>query len=208
MPYILIHGLGQGGDAWEPVRQCLRAKGWAAVCPELFSHLPEGADYDRLRRDFFSFCDAQAGTLHLCGLSLGGVLALDYAKAHPERMGSLVLIGTPCKLPRGLLRMQSLVFRCLPRAAFAEMGISRETACGLMTSVGERSIREGLERIRCRCLVLCGSKDLVNRKNAERLHRCLAGSRLQMIPGAGHEVNRDAPETLTACLADFWAGRP
>ncbi len=154
MPYILIHGLGQGGDAWEPVRQCLRwepvrqclrAKGWAAVCPELFSHLPEGADYDRLRQDFFSFCDAQAGALHLCGLSLGGVLALDYAKAHPERMGSLVLIGTPCKLPRGLLRMQSLVFRCLPRAAFAEMGISRETACGLMTFVGERLIREGLE---------------------------------------------------------------
>ena len=35
----------------------------------------------------------------LCGLSLGGVLALNYAIEHPEKIKGMVLIATQYKMP-------------------------------------------------------------------------------------------------------------
>lgn len=39
-------------------------------------------------------CDSFDVKIDLCGLSHGGVLALNYACVHPEKVHSLVLIAT------------------------------------------------------------------------------------------------------------------
>ena len=49
----------------------------------------------------------------------GGILALDYALDHPENVKTLVLIGTPHKVPKFAFALQNVVFRFLPKLEFA-----------------------------------------------------------------------------------------
>ncbi len=55
-----------------------------------------------LYNTFSDFCNNQKRKLNLCGLSLGGVLALDFVKEYPEKVNSIILIGTPYKIPKAL----------------------------------------------------------------------------------------------------------
>ena len=38
--------------------------------------------------------------INLVGLSLGGVLAIDYITEFPEKINSIILVGTPYKIPK------------------------------------------------------------------------------------------------------------
>ena len=42
------------------------------------------------------------------------------------------------------------------------------------------------------------------RSDARRLAALLPDAAWEIVPGAGHEVNRDAPEALAARLRAFW----
>ena len=52
-------------------------------------------DYNSLFNEFTDYCNSFDGKLNLCGLSLGGILSLHYAKRFPNKVNSLILIGTP-----------------------------------------------------------------------------------------------------------------
>ena len=60
--------------------------------------------------------------LRICGLSLGALLAIDFAIRHEEKVASLVLIGAQYKVPSLLIDFQNLIFRCMPNKAFESMG--------------------------------------------------------------------------------------
>lgn len=203
MPFLLIHGLGQTSEVWEETRRLLPFGD--VLCPDLV-HLLDGAPaaYDTLYRAFAAYCDALPQPLHLCGLSLGGVLALQYAAERPARAASLVLIGTPYRIPRRLLAMQSAVFRLLPARAFQQMGFSKAEVLQLSSSMAALDPSGLLPAVSCPALFLCGGRDRANRAAAQKIAAALPRACLQRIPGAGHEVNRDAPAQLALALARFW----
>ena len=198
---LFLHGLGQGPDSWRAVAE--RLTGVDAVIPDLGAMLAGRADYLALRGALFAVCDAEKAPLHLCGLSLGGVLALAYAAHRPERVASLVLIGTPYTMPKRLLKLQDLLFAITPRTAFESLGLTKRQMRGLSLSMATLEIPALLPRVRCRTLVLCGEKDRANRKAARQLQEGLSNAAMQTIDGAGHEANREAPEALSAALAAF-----
>lgn len=199
---LFLHGLGQGPDSWRAVAE--RLTGVDAVIPDLGAMLAGRADYLALRGALFAICDAEKAPLHLCGLSLGGVLALAYAAHRPERVASLVLIGTPYTMPKRLLKLQDLLFAITPRTAFESLGLTKRQMRGLSLSMATLEIPALLPRVRCRTLVLCGEKDRANRKAARQLQEGLSNAAMQTIDGAGHEANREAPEALSAALAAFY----
>ena len=202
MPVVMLHGLGQTPASWDAVARSL---GNESVRPELFALLRGGeAVYENLYRAFSDDCARLPEPLHLCGLSLGGVLALQYSAEHSGRVGSLVLIGTPCAMPRGLLRVQGLVFRLMPERAFRQMGLSKKDVLALTSSMLDLDLRENLARVKCPALVLCGERDRANRQSALDLQAGLPRAGLAWVPGAGHEANLDAPEALAGILADFY----
>ena len=45
---------------------------------------------------------------------------------HGEKVQSLVLVGAQYKMPKGLLKFQNIIFRFMPGAAFAKMGIQKD----------------------------------------------------------------------------------
>ena len=55
---------------------------------------------------------------------------------------------------------------------------------------------------------LCGARDRANRRAARTLAEALPRAALRTIPGAGHEVNRDAPEALGQLLTAFLRAEP
>ena len=202
MPYLLIHGLGQTPEAWEGTRRLLPFSD--VYCPDLI-HLLDGApaEYDTLYHAFAAYCSALPQPLHLCGLSLGGVLALQYAAEHPARVASLVLIGTPYRIPRRTLALQSAVFRLLPERAFRQMGFSKADMLQLSNSMAALDPSCLLPAVSCPTLVLCGGKDHINRAAAQAIAAVPPHACLQIIPGAGHEINRDAPAQLVLALIRF-----
>ena len=100
---MLLHGLGQNSDSWKQVIDCLPTEQKEELhTPDLFA-LSEEISYEGLYRGWEQNCQKLPGRLHLCGLSLGAVLALDYTIRHPQRVESLVLIAGQYRSPKFLL---------------------------------------------------------------------------------------------------------
>lgn len=203
MTWIFLHGLGQAPSAWQPVLRRLEPE-LTVHCPSLSELAAGDPRYPALLSALETALDSIPGPLHLCGLSLGGVLAMDYALRHPKRVASLVLCGTPLTMPRNLLRLQDFLFRLMPERAFAGSGFSREAMRQLAGSMAELDLRPRLPELGCPVLVLCGSKDRANRKAARELAEQLPQARLHWIAGAGHEANLDSPEVMAELLRGFY----
>lgn len=207
MPYIVAHGLGQDAQSWNAVIQSLNAD-FDISCPDLYT-LPEdkGFTYPALYRAFSSYCDQFQEPIHLCGLSLGGILALNYGLDHPGRVRSLVLIATQFKMPGVMLKIQNMIFRIMPAASFRQFGMDKSNVIRLMESMTALDFSKDVNRISCDTLVLCGERDRANIKAARMLVQSIDGAQLRLISGAGHEVNRDAPEALGHTIRSFWMSR-
>ncbi|MCL2049383.1 MAG: alpha/beta hydrolase [Defluviitaleaceae bacterium] len=204
MSYIFIHGLGQSPLSWQRlITLCPSLSN--VLCPDLFD-LINGteANYQSLYDAFSEYCNNLSEPLNLCGLSLGGVLALNYAVENPEKVQSLVLIGTQYKMPKALLRLQNCVFKIMPRSVFAGMGLARHEVIALTRSMFDLDFSEKLRDISCPTLIACGDKDSANKKAARGLAQGIQGAELRFIANAGHEVNVAQPQELASLLSEFW----
>ena len=202
---VFVHGLGQTAQSWEKTVQKLE-DGESYCCVELSELVPKGeVTYSGLYRAFSDFCGRTNTALDICGLSLGAVLALNYAMEHPEKMHTLVLIAPQYRMPKALLRFQNGVFRLMPKSAFRAMGFEKEEVIRLCRGMAQLDFSEALRKVTCRVLVICGEKDRSNRKAAIGLAQTLQNAQLRMIAGAGHEVNLEAPEALAETLRSFFS---
>lgn len=86
MKNILIHGLGQNSKDWDTIKNELETRGISSVAPDLFD-LAKGRklDYPTVYQAFSELCESYQDKLNLCGLSLGGLLALNYAIQYPKK---------------------------------------------------------------------------------------------------------------------------
>ncbi|KAA9219226.1 MULTISPECIES: alpha/beta fold hydrolase [Aerococcus] len=205
MKNILIHGLGQDNRSWEAVQKLLETENLTTHCPKLFDLLKDDSYtyqnlYQQLERQLNHYDDK----VNLCGLSLGGLLALDYAKNYPNKVNSSILIGVPYKIPPLLMTIQSLVFKLMPKASFIKLGLTKDEFIRLISSTKSLSIHTDLEKISCQTLIICGEKDKLNLKSSQLFHEAIKQSALKTIKNAGHEVNRDNPSDLAGLISAFW----
>lgn len=82
MQKILIHGSGHKADSWDKVIPYMN-NDKDILCPNLSTILKgKEASYDNLYSSFVEYCNKTEEKIDLCGLSLGGILALNYAFAE------------------------------------------------------------------------------------------------------------------------------
>lgn len=202
MRYIFLHGLGQSPSAWAKTLDLAGVEG--ATCPDLASWIRgRNPCYQTLYQALEKYCATIDEPLALCGLSLGGILALNYGIEHPEKVHSLILIGAQHAAPRRLLKAQNAVFGMLPKSAFAKTGFSKSDFISLCKSMTNLNFTSALEGIRCPTLVLCGNKDRANMAASIEIQKSVPYASFVVIPDAGHEVNIDNPAALGKEIALF-----
>ena len=204
MKQIYLHGLGQNPDSWSKVIEQLEAAEHS-MCPDL-SELVQGQDttYQNLYAAFSAMCDEIEEDICLCGLSLGGVLALNYAIEHPEKIKGLVLIATQYKMPKKLLRVQNAIFRFMPKSMFQQTGFGKSDFLKLCNTMMELDFCDSIYNVSCPTLVIYGEKDRANKNASIELANMLIDAELQVFNGVGHEINIEAPDKLEETLRVFF----
>ena len=138
---ILVHGLWMGGWVMHGLRLLLGRRGYATHALD-YRSLAQGLD-EHARRLAARIAALSAPAVHLVGHSLGGLVILRYLRLHgEERVGRVVLLGTPVRACMAGLRFDNLA------AGERLLGASRDIW---------RSLPEDY-RPRCELGVIAGSR--------------------------------------------------
>ncbi|HZE21723.1 MAG TPA: alpha/beta fold hydrolase, partial [Desulfobaccales bacterium] len=221
---ILIHGLGANADSWRPQVEAL-ARNNRVIAMDLRGHGQSGfrAEEPISLRAFADDVAALMAKLrieqaHFCGISMGGMIALEIFVRYGYKVKSLILADTTAFFPPPQAREEllrhfdslemmewghSMARRVLRREAPPEQ--RREVA--QMLAANRRAIyRQGLiatfesdyrwvlPQVNLPTLILVGREDQATPAGyAGYLHKNIAGSVLQVIPQAGHFANLENP---------------
>ncbi len=203
MKYILLHRMGQNASSWNKAISFL-TNGTKPVCPELSDFFTVGnCYYSKMYSAFCDYCDKFSDPLNLCGLSLGAVLALNYAIDFPQKVNSLILIAPQYDMPKFLIKIQNVLFKFMPESQFKDIGLTKKDFITLTNSMADMDFTRGLEKVSCPVFVLCGEKDNVNKKAAVKLAEKLPKAKFSTIENSGHEVNIDNPKELAKVMKEI-----
>lgn len=97
---LLIHGHPFDRSMWRPQFEWAARLGWRVIAPDLRGYGASGPAGEKTTLDVFAR-DLQALLDHLgvgraviAGLSMGGQIAMDFCRSHPERVEGLILAAT------------------------------------------------------------------------------------------------------------------
>lgn len=207
MKCVLLHGLGQTAQSWNKTVSAMERSGgeFDIVCPDLTEFLRnKNPCWDELYKSFEEYCLDIGEPVNICGLSLGGILALQFCAEHFDRVNKAVFVGAQYVMPKLMLRFQNAVFRFMPQSAFSGTGFGKRDFLSLAKSMESLDFTEDLKKIACPTLIICGESDKANKKAAIQMNGRIQGSELLIIKGSGHEVNVDAPGELGKALVEFF----
>jgi 3-oxoadipate enol-lactonase len=234
---VYINSLGSDLRIWDGVVARLEAAGFGALRYDLRGHglsdlgTPPRLIADHVR-DLVGVMDAfGVASAAICGVSVGGVIALGLADAHPARAERLALCNTGAKIgaeetwnariaavERGgvagvaeavLERWFPLEFRAgdAPEVALARNMLTRTPVAGYVaTSVALRDsdLTAAARGVRVPALCVAGSLDGSTPPDLVRsLAALVPGADYFEIPGAGHLPCLQTPDTLAERLIAF-----
>ncbi|MGM0125032.1 hypothetical protein IGI37_002426 [Enterococcus sp. AZ194] len=202
MKTIFLHGLGQTAESWAAVQQNLPSD-FESIYVDL-GKLVRGEDvtYESIYTKVYIELEKIEPPFAICGLSLGGMIALNYAIDFPNKVSKLILISTQYKIPQVLFSLQNQVFKLLPANFFQKMSFLKEEVLSLTHSMETLDFSNYLRTIKADTLIIYGQKDQPNKAAAYELRQKITTSSLTMIGDVGHEVNKEAPVQLATCIAD------
>jgi flavin reductase (DIM6/NTAB) family NADH-FMN oxidoreductase RutF/pimeloyl-ACP methyl ester carboxylesterase len=104
-PVVLIHGVGLQGTIWKPQIEALKAS-HDVIAVDMPGHggsslPPANATLSHYADAVLALLDAlKVGRAHLVGHSMGALVAIEFALAHPDRVASLVAMNAVfCRTP-------------------------------------------------------------------------------------------------------------
>lgn len=204
MKYVYLHGLGQTAESWNKVTRATEMAD-NSVCLDLAEMVKgKAATYSNLYSALSEMCNAEKEDIILCGLSLGGVLALNYAIDYPQKVKALVLIAAQYKMPTRLLKLQNALFHFMPQSMFQQTGFGKPDFISLCNTMAELDFSDSINQVSCPALIVCGEKDKANKKASIELTDILKHSQFKEISETGHEVNLESPEKLASILREFY----
>lgn len=193
---------------------------------------PPPYDLARLGKDALAVLDAHGiERADVCGLSLGGLVALWLAVHHPERVDRLILActaarigdhdgweqragavlrdGTSALAPLVIDRFFSPGFRerspaTVAMIAAALCATSDAGYAGCCAALADGDLGDALHLVRSDTLVIAASQDVATPPTAmHELHRGIGRSRWLEIEAAGHLANVERPKEFGAAVTSF-----
>ena len=221
-PVLMLHGNGEEHGIFGQVIDavCTSGRPVVAVDSRAQGKSTRGTaelTYELMADDALAALAALGfGKAHLLGFSDGAIEALVIARDHPELALSLLCIGANLT-PDGVddsFQMEQAAQNLLAWADFWEKGDgshrnvdpslvrptpreARTTAKLLhMMVVYPQIDPAGLSQIACPTTVMAGEFDEIKREATDLIHVSIPGSRLVIVPGAGHVLPKEAPEDV------------
>jgi 3-oxoadipate enol-lactonase len=238
---VMLHSLGCDRSMWRAQVDAL-AVDHRLVLIDMRGHGESDAPpgpyaIERLGRDVLAVADAAALTdFRLCGISIGGLIALWMAIHAPERVISAVFCNTAAKLgdpeawaariaavrSGGMESVREAVMerwfmpgfaidRPEQHAAAAEVFTTTlpEGYIGCCEALATADLRDEVASITVPTLVIGGGADVSTPPDqAEWLHEQIRGSSLTVIERAAHLSNLDQPGVFNAVVGEFLRTRP
>lgn len=237
IPIVFLHGVGSDKSVWRPQLQhfgnerraiAFDYPGYGDSDPT-----PEGTTRDDYAAAILSaMTELGVSRAHICGLSLGGVVAIAMHHAAPERCASLILADSFASHPDGEAILQrsetALKSGSLRQMAEARVDVLlaqpadpavRGEVVETMGRIDPAAYLIGAEavwlanqsdragQIRVPTLVLCGSEDKVTPPALSReLTHLIPGARYEEIGRSGHLSNLEQPETFNTLVGAFIRG--
>lgn len=231
-PLVFLHGVGSDKSVWHPqlaeFGEQRRAIAFDYPGYGDSDPAPEGTS----REDYASAIVSAMHELgidyaNVCGLSLGGVVAIAIHDIAPERCASLVLADTFAVHPdgRAIYERSLLGSRDLPAMAQARVDsllsapadpAVRREVIETMSRIDPAAYRIGAEAvwladqrdraraIKVATLILVGDQDQVTPPQLSReLLELIGGARMELISGAGHLANLEAPGQFNGLVREF-----
>jgi len=220
---VLVHGAGGLGRLWQ--NQLLAFPG--AVAPDLPGH-PAGPGLSSVPDLAGWVLQFMAMTVPapcvLCGHSLGAAVALQAALDAPARLRGLILLGAGARLrvrpeffelirssyPDAVEELLRWWFapaappRIVRRARQALRAVAPAVVYDDFWAADHFDVMARLREILVPTLIICGEEDRMTPvKYARYLQEQIAGSRLVIVPGAGHMVMLERPRETNAAIAEF-----
>lgn len=218
---IMVHSLGTDSSMWAPQVGPLSVIR-RVVAIDLPGHGASSAapgEYrlEDLGHDVLDVAgEAGLERFDVCGISIGGIMALWLAINAPERVRTLIVANSAARVgtEEGWAeRIQAVeaggmaavghvvdrffaVDRPMTRRAIRQVFLAVDPTgyIGCCAALRDTDLRGELSAIECPTFIIAGDEDVSTPPTeAHRLHAEIRGSRLHVIPGAAHLSNLDQP---------------
>lgn len=235
-PLVFQHGFLGGGACFEP-QLAFFARYHDVIAPDLpgfagSADQPYPGSVEGLAEALIGLLDSLGiGRFCLVGHSLGGLVALQTALDHGDRVERLVLYGTSCRgaMPNRHESFAETAARLeaegveptaerIAKTWFADgetaaayrqcleiaCATPKETCIACLESLPQWDVAGRLAELRMPTLVVRGARDRsYSRAEALALHGGIAGARLWEVPDCAHCLHLEAPEAFNRALRAF-----
>jgi 3-oxoadipate enol-lactonase len=233
-PIIFLHGVGSDKGVWHP-QLAHFVKTRRAIAFDYPGYGDSDPARDGTTRDDYAAAILAAmdalniARAHVCGLSLGGVVAIAMHHLAAQRCASLILADTFAVHPEGRAIYERSLAGSRDLAAMAEArvdillaqpadGAVRREVVETMSRIDPAAYCIGAEAvwladqrdragaIRVPTLIIVGDQDLVTPVDlSNELVDLVPDARMQVIRGAGHLGNLEKPAEFNRVVEDFIA---
>ena len=202
---IFLPGFGQMPTDWQDQVTALPS-GWRGFVPWLAGLKPtdtSGFELNRAVGGVVTLMETQGvKRAHVCGLSIGSVVALRLAADYPDLVDRLVLASGQVTPRSSLMKLQLAIMRRTPEAKFLAQGMTKDKAIAAFESIAALDLRADLGKVKAPTLVLTGSRDQANGAVAKALSQGIRGARMETLNG-GHALNTSAPDEFNRAVFSF-----
>ena len=226
---ILLHGAGGSYLYWPPEIRHMPGRGILAI--DLPGHgESSGDDVQSIEAHVLAMLDfldnLGINQAVLAGHSMGSAIAQRMSLDHPDRIKGLILVGAGAKLrvnpqlieycrseetyPEAVSQVVEWSFsqqadQKLVRLAEERMkAVSPSVLLTDFKACNEFDIRERVGYIKQPTLIICGEDDQMTPvRFSEYLAEKIRGSKLEVIPDAGHMVMLEQPQRVNRAIEEF-----
>lgn len=235
-PIIFIHGLGSSTKDWEN-QVVYFSKSCKTISIDMRGHgKTKGSDgaysIEQFALDVLPFLEIENQTVHVVGLSMGGLIAFQLAVTHPELVKSLTIINSFVELPldnrkiRNGVRLRKMIPKILGMKIMGKIlgkklfpNDNQEELRELIANRWAKnkvkdyiksvnaaagwSIKNRLAEIKCPTLIVGAEHDYTSIEEKEAYTKLIPNANLVIIPNSHHAVSVEKPKELNQVMHSF-----
>ncbi len=221
---ILLHGALGHNQIFEPFKPEL-SKYFFIHTPLFSGHgtseIPEdGISIEKYTHELKEFIEKNnLHDIYIFGHSMGGYVALCYAAQYPERLNSVITMGTKFNWTEEqalqeskMLDPETIAEKVPKYAGLLEAQHGKKwkqllhSIADLMVSLGKNPpLKNNLSMINIPVQIMVGDQDnMVTLEESIEVYRSIPDARLAVLPDTKHPLDKIRTDLLLTIMKDFW----